>query len=262
MKENKKSSFLITKEVIAIVLLTVVLVGAYSYFSNRAVSQPSSDSVQPEQSEWQSLPVEEESNEPRSPFKQKALVKTTQNGNTTETTTISKREVELTEEDEQKYYGNHPEYKGWNAAYSAQELYRYPEEWGYHSFWDMLLSDDSGETSRTVVSLSITSYKAKRENYDDRKILDAEIGYLVPSLNERLVKVAEFETIDSRKIAKLKEVNEGNIVTIKYFIERPQDPERVTVIYANPMIPDVTEANEPTLDDVVRSFMYIPYEYK
>ncbi len=248
MKKNNS----IPQAIFGIVLLAAVFMWAKWYVNSKIVERSSNNSAVTKLED-------ENTDQSEIPFKRTALVKTEQNGDTTETTTISRREVELTPEQEQQYYGNYPEYKGWNAAYSAGELYRYPDPWGYHTFWDMLLSDDTGDTTRTVVSLSIRPVSAKIENLDNRKILDVEIGYVVPSLNQKLVKVAEFKTIDGRKVAKLQQVADSTgIVTVEYFIDRPSDPETLTHIYGNPMNPDVAEENEATLDQVVHSFTYIP----
>ncbi|MEZ4621164.1 MAG: hypothetical protein R2867_37465 [Caldilineaceae bacterium] len=249
MKKNNS----IPQAIFGIVLLAAGLMLAQRYVNSKIMETGSNNSE---------VTTYEENNTDQSeiPFKRAALVKTEQNGDTTETTTISRREVELTPEQEQQYYGGHPEYKGWNAAYSAGELYRYPDPWGYHTFWDMLLSDDSGETTRTVASLSIRPLSKLSDVRDNMEILDAKIGYQLKHVNPtlQLIKVAEFETVDGRRVSKLEKETDG-VVKVEYVVEQPEDSEYVTRIEGNPMNADVAEANEATLDQVVRSFTYIPH---
>ncbi|MEZ4678226.1 MAG: hypothetical protein R2932_28825 [Caldilineaceae bacterium] len=168
-----KMKLSLTQGTLGIVLLASVLMWGRWYVQSEIQPSSSIDST----IKVSTTSLENTTEELHSPFKQKALVKTEQNGYTTETTTISRREVELTPEQEQQYYSDYPEYKGWNAAYAYDELYRDPDPWGYHTFWDMLLSNDSGDATRTVVSLNIGPLSKISEVADNNAILNAPIGY-------------------------------------------------------------------------------------
>lgn len=263
-----KKNTTVIQATIGIVLIGSIVLGAKAYYQqDQQKAKPTLEVTYADPN--YNITVEEveltrdiydKSDKPVSPFEKKRdLIKKQQNGGTKETNNISLHEVVLTPDQEEQYYGKYPEFQGWNAAYSATQLYLYPDPWGYHSGWDMLVSDDSGEVTRTVVSISIGALTKVSPVQDNLAILDAPIGYKMehPNITLQLMKVANFNTVDGRRVAKLRKETDG-AVKLQYIIDQPADSIYVTIIDVNPINLDVAEKNEQTLDQIVRSFTYIP----
>jgi hypothetical protein len=199
--------------------------------------------------------------EAHSPFKKKEVRSLSkQDGDTTQTIEYATYPVELTAEQEAQYYGRHPEYEAWDAAYVGEVLHRYPAGWGYFGFTEMLTSDDSGANSGTVVSMHLVRTK---DEYDDiweyEKTLNAPIGYEIPYTGWHYTKTAEFQTITGMKVSKYKEDN-GKQIRQAFIIEQPDD--WYLKISVNGMNYDVYNSKKDVIDQIVKSMIYVPYEYR
>lgn len=263
-----KSNISVIGSAIGIVLIGSIALGAKAYYQQDQQKAKPTLEVTYSDPKY-NITVEEvdltrdiydKSDKPVSPFEKKRdWIKKQQNGDTKENTNISLNEVVLTPDQEEQYYGQYPEFKGWHAAKIGSELYRYPDPWGYHSGWDMLVSDDSGEATRTVVSLIIGPLPKVSEVRDYEAILNAPIGFHIKHTNVtlQLIKIAEFKTIDNRRVTKLQKNTDG-VVKTEYIIDRPEDAESVTKVETNPTNYEVMQRDEAALDQIVRSFTYIP----
>lgn len=199
--------------------------------------------------------------EAHSPFKKKEVRSLSkQDGDTTQTIEYATYPVELTAEQEAQYYGRHPEYKTWDAAYVGEVLHRYPAGWGYFGFTEMLTSDDSGANSGTVVSMHLARVTGSEEHIWRHKItLDAPIGYETPYKGLHFIKTKEFQTISGMKIAKYEDDN-GQQIRLRYIIDQPD--EWYLDIIVNGMNYDVYNSKKDVIDQIVKSTIYVPYEYR
>lgn len=196
-----------------------------------------------------------------SPFKKKEIRSiTTQNGDTTQTIEYATYPVELTKEQEQKYYGDHPEYEAWEAAYVGEVLHRYPPGWGYFGFTEMLTSDDSGANSGTVVSMHLVRMPdTYKDVWNYSETLNAPIGYETSTKSNSYKKIDEFLTITGMKVAKYEDDNSKQ-VRQAYIIQ--QTDGKYLDVRVNGMNYDTYEKYKETIDTIIRSTIYVPYEYR
>lgn len=199
--------------------------------------------------------------EAHSPFKKKEVRSLTkQDGDTTQTIEYATYPVELTAEQEAQYYGGHPEYEAWDAAYVGEVLHRYPAGWGYFGFTEMLTSDDSGANSGTVASMHFSRVSNEIVGiWDYEKTLNAPIGYVTPYKNLHYIKTGEFQTITGMKVSKYEDDN-GRQVRQIFVAEQPD--KWYLYIRVNGMNYDVYTAKKEVIDQIIKSTIYVPYEYR
>lgn len=199
--------------------------------------------------------------EAHSPFKKKEVRSLSkQDGDTTQTIEYATYPVELTAEQEARYYGGHPEYEAWDAAYLGEVLHRYPAGWGYFGFTEMLTSDDSGANSGTVVSMHLARVTDESNPIWDYKLtMDAPIGFKTPYENNTYIKTGEFQTITGMKVSKYEDDN-GKQIRMRFIVNQPDG--LYVNIRVNGMSYDVYNAKKEVIDQIVKSTIYVPYEYR
>jgi len=251
----KKAQLFFSNEMFIVSLVVVII--ALPLYILREVYKPSqaSDIAQHQSKNWFTP------KEAHSPFKKKEVRSiTTQNDDTTQTIEYATYPVELTEEQEQKYYGDHPEYEAWEAAYVGEVLHRYPPGWGYFGFTEMLTSDDSGANSGTVVSMHLARVTEDgNEIWNHGETLNAPIGYETPYRNIHYIKTDEFITLTDMKVAKYEDDN-GKQIRQRFIVAQPDG--WYLDILVNGMNYDTYEKHKETIDRIIRSTIYVPYEYR